>query len=565
MFPFSSPGSDVSAAPASLPDLSSLHYGSSADGQPLTGVDLLSSVDRRPAASSAPPCPDRALKPVCDLVNDTSPAVLVRANGHDAFCELDVAEKQMEEDEPLLVDFDSPAVTEERGGLGGEERTAAGQDLLGLGGYSASLSLLDVILPAAAERSCEPAEESEPLKTDESAEGEDDAPPAESIKEPTAPVSDQNEAGGSLEVGESGAPDGERVGLSCLPIAVSMCGALVHPATQRDEAGREEDSESTEADSLSPHEACRVRSGSEEPAADGRQSPEGQHAPVEPAASFGDHPSSDHSDPGSDDPPEFGFEYLPESDQAELLVTDEELDAFLQGRGASYCSTRGGCSQLQSLSGPHGDLEDRLVEAELRSSGQGGLEDPEGLASPESDRTVSVEPELSSGLDTFQSSEQQPSYGGARPKQLHCHRSPPAGEEAEEPPGAPEDEESSPEEPSSIRDSSPVYASQDPQDYSVEYDELSEPPPYPGEPTEGARSVTWKQPGAEELGTTQPAWVPDAEAPNCMNCYQRFTFTKRRHHCRACGKVRPPPVHFLFELLTLFILWRMEPLAFPTS
>ncbi|XP_015269444.1 PREDICTED: zinc finger FYVE domain-containing protein 16-like, partial [Gekko japonicus] len=39
------------------------------------------------------------------------------------------------------------------------------------------------------------------------------------------------------------------------------------------------------------------------------------------------------------------------------------------------------------------------------------------------------------------------------------------------------------------------------------------------------------------LGQKQPSWVPDSEAPNCMNCQTKFTFTKRRHHCRACGKV----------------------------
>ncbi|XP_014113719.1 PREDICTED: zinc finger FYVE domain-containing protein 16 isoform X1 [Pseudopodoces humilis] len=39
------------------------------------------------------------------------------------------------------------------------------------------------------------------------------------------------------------------------------------------------------------------------------------------------------------------------------------------------------------------------------------------------------------------------------------------------------------------------------------------------------------------LPCKQPLWVPDSEAPNCMKCQAKFTFTKRRHHCRACGKV----------------------------
>uniref|UniRef100_A0A672HMH9 Zinc finger, FYVE domain containing 9a n=1 Tax=Salarias fasciatus TaxID=181472 RepID=A0A672HMH9_SALFA len=34
-----------------------------------------------------------------------------------------------------------------------------------------------------------------------------------------------------------------------------------------------------------------------------------------------------------------------------------------------------------------------------------------------------------------------------------------------------------------------------------------------------------------------PVWVPDSQAPVCMKCDVKFTFTKRRHHCRACGKV----------------------------
>ncbi|XP_076880815.1 zinc finger FYVE domain-containing protein 9 isoform X2 [Brachyhypopomus gauderio] len=39
------------------------------------------------------------------------------------------------------------------------------------------------------------------------------------------------------------------------------------------------------------------------------------------------------------------------------------------------------------------------------------------------------------------------------------------------------------------------------------------------------------------LGSTAPLWVPDSHAPACMKCGSRFSFTRRRHHCRACGKV----------------------------
>lgn len=39
------------------------------------------------------------------------------------------------------------------------------------------------------------------------------------------------------------------------------------------------------------------------------------------------------------------------------------------------------------------------------------------------------------------------------------------------------------------------------------------------------------------LGVLKPIWIPDEEAPQCMNCNQRFTVIRRRHHCRACGRV----------------------------
>lgn len=39
------------------------------------------------------------------------------------------------------------------------------------------------------------------------------------------------------------------------------------------------------------------------------------------------------------------------------------------------------------------------------------------------------------------------------------------------------------------------------------------------------------------LGKVPPIWVPDSVATHCMNCGIKFSVIKRRHHCRACGKV----------------------------
>uniref|UniRef100_G3PWB9 Zinc finger FYVE-type containing 9 n=1 Tax=Gasterosteus aculeatus aculeatus TaxID=481459 RepID=G3PWB9_GASAC len=66
-------------------------------------------------------------------------------------------------------------------------------------------------------------------------------------------------------------------------------------------------------------------------------------------------------------------------------------------------------------------------------------------------------------------------------------------------------------------------------------------PPVPSESPDndvqaGQQGAVCRQP-VSSLGEVAPVWVPDCQAPVCMKCDVRFTFTKRRHHCRACGKV----------------------------
>ncbi|XP_042896619.1 zinc finger FYVE domain-containing protein 9 [Parasteatoda tepidariorum] len=41
----------------------------------------------------------------------------------------------------------------------------------------------------------------------------------------------------------------------------------------------------------------------------------------------------------------------------------------------------------------------------------------------------------------------------------------------------------------------------------------------------------------QQIGFIRPYWIPDSEAANCMHCAMKFTVIRRRHHCRACGKV----------------------------
>ncbi|XP_049324445.1 zinc finger FYVE domain-containing protein 16 isoform X2 [Astyanax mexicanus] len=747
-------------APPVLPDVNALHYGPATvpcsgqnqrdDGvkvKALTGVDLLSSVDSRASKHLTPPCPDRSLKPVCDLVNDTGSVKLSnkQTNSRDVFKQLEKAEKQLEKEqqqqeqqqevveEELLVDFDSPVVSYPEPNHGVDLQ---GLDMgVHLGDLSNSLSLLDVILPAAVDRTIEHQPE-QTLSNDppppESNEGklgvpQSSCPEAEtgipvssellnsnsqfSLEEDEitqkSPVSDSDGLPGieteietgienvvasndvktssqdstdvNLECqhsvvedddGSSGLPlndksNDRQSSLSCLPMAVSMCGSLVASSEPEETTTTKLNETKDETEVISPPESestppaqdvGNIIAGPSEKVPYGASSlclsqpdsspeddpelvqimsnPEGVTAlstlATVPERNFEctlslpenlvsrDLPDSkspsDAGSPGSptspDYPSEFGFssDYLPESEQNMMMVTDEELDAYLMGQAQRSDSETLASSEKfvdDGFSEFNGDMEgEGLLEEELQSCRVTTFASPESerslrfLEESEEGSNVSSSSQDSSPLkasDTMQTGKMaqqgmdvpspsevqavcnashQPAscYGGARPKQLLSNQStrPLLSQEGQNSMSQSVSEEivlsseedssgqsspATPVAPSALANPAipaigrqpPSYSEvtaecQEPYDDSYGHDELSEPPPYPGELSgdgESSLELDRSRPdnGDGSLGSRQPPWVPDSEAPNCMKCGQKFTFTKRRHHCRACGKV----------------------------
>eukprot|EP01060_Flectonema_neradi_P003634 TRINITY_DN1234_c5_g1_i1.p1 TRINITY_DN1234_c5_g1~~TRINITY_DN1234_c5_g1_i1.p1 ORF type:complete len:297 (+),score=66.92 TRINITY_DN1234_c5_g1_i1:54-893(+) len=39
------------------------------------------------------------------------------------------------------------------------------------------------------------------------------------------------------------------------------------------------------------------------------------------------------------------------------------------------------------------------------------------------------------------------------------------------------------------------------------------------------------------IDATRPSWTSDSEQSHCYGCSKRFTFKRRRHHCRHCGDI----------------------------
>ncbi|NXK53905.1 ZFY16 protein, partial [Chauna torquata] len=119
---------------------------------------------------------------------------------------------------------------------------------------------------------------------------------------------------------------------------------------------------------------------------------------------------------------------------------------------------------------------------------------------------------------------------GARPKQLLGYPQGAVGQGQLNQTGVPESKN---QEVSSVTPEAPLSSS------SINFDKNSEPAGESSTEAGGRQASesieSLKTPPA--LLQKQPLWIPDSEAPNCMNCQAKFTFTKRRHHCRACGKV----------------------------
>lgn len=617
-----------------LPDVNALHYGltsqsitlnqkdSYSNERPLTGVDLLSSVDSRGIKNSAPPCPDRSLKPVCDLVNDTGSANLQQASSQEDFKELDVPEKETNEE--LLVDFDSPVVScpEDFTKSNHGELPKHDSEI-----NSNSFSLLDVIIPAFSDPhgstsitslECKQTESSCP---EESSFSEQNNSPCNPMNEenvsnsvPSATDEDiSDEQAVSLQPDSkdaqlsedpedvAGSPSSEKESsLSCLPMAVSMCGSLVASLDPqkaavietKDEAELEINSAIQEAEELIlPLEEPITPFSSSRPDSSPEDEPELVQImsnPERASAVSGHYPErnfkrtfsptdkltcrdlceSNPSPPYSESPNysyEFGIanDYLPESDQTVMMVTDEELDAFLMGQGVKIDSDTGaekfaddGFSEFNGNVEGDGFLDEELqsckVETFASPESDGSLqylEESEGSnvssssqdSSPlRTDPTQTISHENTTSpveIQSASSPNQETNYGGARPKQLSNQTVRPPSERHRSSHAEADVENGSQVSPNRDENNCepPPY-----QQYEASYghDELSEPPPYPGETLEDRESsVDPADHEAEGLGSKQPPWVPDSEAPNCMNCMQKFTFTKRRHHCRACGKV----------------------------
>ncbi|XP_006875240.1 PREDICTED: zinc finger FYVE domain-containing protein 16 [Chrysochloris asiatica] len=261
---------------------------------------------------------------------------------------------------------------------------------------------------------------------------------------------------------------------------------------------------------------------------------------------------------------------IDEGMRSSTLISDAELDAFLTKQ---YLKTTTVKSSEKNVDDPNsqmnqmdmkglddGSINNAYLSAEagiaVESPGSNlicGTVDKQNTAENGSlplgeNSTIPVEQgvsnsksEIANALPTSDINNQSVHFGGARPKQLFSL--PPRAKNSKElnKPDVPNIPGSEASETSTIASSTnttdPVAESQ--ANFNSNYIDIE------SNFEVGSSFVTASEGSLPEkpckevsvLGQKQPPWVPDSEAPNCMNCQVKFTFTKRRHHCRACGKV----------------------------
>ncbi|NXP17702.1 ZFY16 protein, partial [Scytalopus superciliaris] len=241
-----------------------------------------------------------------------------------------------------------------------------------------------------------------------------------------------------------------------------------------------------------------------------------------------------------------GFTVEEDVIKSDILISDAELDDFLYGQSlqpkALTSSDDGGnlienyadegsVTDVNSLDFTEATEELRQTKQEETTSIDSSVK--ASVPASDSDLEPAAEDSLSRGQDVAESGSgalvPDVRTEGARPKQL---------------PGLPQGAagQKQPNRANALERENQEYGSANPEvslsGTSVSLGKNSD----PGESSSGAggghtpeNTEPLKAPAA--LSWKQPLWVPDSEAPNCMNCQVKFTFTKRRHHCRACGKV----------------------------